>query len=109
MADLQSGIAIKGDKIGGTLNYIADYTAAGFDMSKGNHFIALHATADAGATIKVEVLGGYNGEVTVDPSDGIMVLQLHANTQKIKLRAIKNGMAEVKIFDLKNLTFAPQA
>ena len=106
VGDLQEGIKIIDTRIGGTLNYISDYTAAGFEMDKGHHFIALHATADQGAVITVEVLGGYYGETTVDPSDGIMILQLHSNAEKIKIKATKNGMAEVQIFDLKNLTLA---
>lgn len=74
-------------------------------MDLGHHFIALHATAEDGATLSVEVLGGHNGEVNLD-SDGIMVLQIASINQGIRIKATKSGKSEIKTFSLKNLTLA---
>ena len=38
---MQTDLAITNNVATGTLNFIEDYTSAGFDMSQGNHFIAL--------------------------------------------------------------------
>lgn len=113
VSDLQDNIQIIDDMIGGKLLNVADYTAAGFDMDEGTHFIALHAeTTNNDAVITVEVLGGQRGPVVVfDPDsaasyDGICIGQLTSNGQKLRFVATKNGLSEVKIFDLSHLTFA---
>lgn len=77
-------------------------------MDKGHHFIALHAEADTGATITVQVLGGEMQPVTLT-SDGLAVLQLASVNQKIKYVATKNGMSQTKIFGLTHLTFEAEA
>lgn len=85
--------------------YIDEYGGdSGFDPDDGTHFIALHAVADTGSTITVEVLGGQGGPVTLD-SDGVVILQLASTAEKLKFVASKNGMAQTKIFDLTALIF----
>lgn len=105
VTELQSNIQLIGERIGGSLKYIDDYGAdSGFDPDDGNHFIALHADADTGTTITVEVLGGFAGPVTLD-EDGIVVLQLSSNAEKLKFVATKNGLSQTKIFDIQNVSF----
>lgn len=85
------------------MKYIEDYTDAGFDMSRGNNFIALHITADTGAILTAEVLGSANPIATLD-SDGLCIVQIANVNQKLKIVATKNGMSQTRIFGLTNLT-----
>lgn len=98
VSDLQSDITIANGKISGTSKYVADYTAAGFDADSHN-FLALHATAEDGATITVELIGGTSGAVTLD-SDGICVLAVSEDTTAVKFVATNGAEVETKVYEL---------
>ena len=107
VTDLQSNISIRNSAITGTLfdldtTEFADfYSTAGFDASKGTHFMALHFTAEDGASIGVEVIGGDSEghPVTLD-ADGLIVVQIRNSNEKIKVTATKDTDVETKTFDL---------
>lgn len=104
--DLQSDITVGSTGISGTLNYIADYTSAGYtgEEASGN-YLAIHAEVPDvdGVTITAEIVGGTHGPVTLD-SDGILVARIKSTTQKVKFIASKTGYPNVtKTFRLNGL------
>lgn len=105
-SDLQSNIVISDGMISGTLNYIADYSSAGYtgDEQDG-HFIALKCTSVSGATITVEVLGGVHGASTLD-ADGLIICRIANTNQQIKVVTTKNGQSNTQIYALNGLTLA---
>lgn len=105
VSDLQENVALGTDAISGTLKFVEDYTSAGYDMSLGNHFIALHAESNDGAVITCQVSGG--SEVTLD-EDGIVICQLADNTKTITLKATKDGETVTKTFSVSEMTFAEE-
>ena len=107
-SDLQDNISVGTNAITGTLNYIADYSDAFSGEESYGNYLALKCTAESGTTIKVEVVGGLHGEVTLDP-DGLIVCRIANNTQSIKVTGTKNGVSQVKVFTLTNLTLTPNA
>ena len=105
-SDLQSDLYIGNGGITGTLNYIADYSSAGYTGDeKSGHFIALKCEATAGATITAEVIGGVHGQVTLD-SDGLLVARIANNMQSIQIIATKSGESVVQNYSLTGLNLA---
>lgn len=68
-------------------------------MDDGHNFIAFKATADAGSTITVELIGGKSGPKTLD-EDGIVVMQLVEGGTAVELVATKSGVTDKKRFIL---------
>lgn len=79
--DLQYDVQIAGGKATGDLTFVEDYTSAGFDMSKGNHFVVLKATSNPGVTISFD----FNSKTKTLDADGILVLQLTEETKLLPL------------------------
>ena len=106
-SDLQENVEVGTDAITGTLNYVDDYTdfSSNEDEQKGN-YLALKCTAISGATITVEVVGGYSGAVTLD-SDGLIVDKIASTSQSIRVIATIDGMSETKTFALTDLVLSP--
>lgn len=106
--DLQSDVEVGDDAITGTLNYVTDYTgySGSAELQSGN-YLALHATAEAGATITVELLGGTTGPVTLD-TDGISIGRITSTEQSVQFVATKNGMTQTRTFALSGLTLSPE-
>lgn len=105
-ADLQDGIVIGNDAITGTLKYVTDYTGFSSDVSlQSGHYIALHFTKNvADAIVKVEIVGGTSGAVTLD-SDMTWVGYIANTSQSIKVTANADGYDEVtKTYSLSGLT-----
>lgn len=105
-SDLQSGIVVGDSAITGTLKYVSDYSAAFSGADASGNFLALHCETDVeGATITVEVVGGYSGPSTLD-SDGLIVDRIaDKSTQTIKVVASKEGYnSAVRTFSLTGLT-----
>lgn len=109
IADLQSGITVGNGEIKGTLNNVTGYTGFSGDVSEqSGHYLALHCAVPnvSGAEIKAQLIGGYHGEVTLDP-DGIIIFRIASNTQKVKITATKTGYAPyIQTYSLANLTLA---
>lgn len=102
IGDLQDDVEVTEEKITGTLAKIADYTAAGFDMSKGDHFLVLHSTSEEeGVTIKVKATPSASGtgEVTLD-SDGISITQITDDVETITITATKGSLVSTKVLAL---------
>ena len=109
--DLQSSVSVRNSAITGTLLDIPTtsefYTNAGFDASKGTHFLGLLITAVEGASIGVEVIGGQSEgpPVTLD-ADGIIILQIANKSEKIKVTVTKDADTETKTYVLTGLTLS---
>lgn len=101
-SDLQQNIVVGENAITGTLKYISDYSAAFSGAEAYGNYIAIKCTANEGAVIKAEVVGGLHGEVTLDP-DGLLVARIASNTQSIRVSATIDGVTETKTFALNNL------
>ena len=104
VSDLQDDIVVGTNAITGTLLYVADYSSAGYtgDEASGNYLV-IHCESEDADSVTVEVVGGVHGERTLD-SDGICICRIADNTQKIKVRAYKDGsIANVHVYDLSGL------
>lgn len=103
-ADLQTGVAVSGNAITGTLKYISDYPGFSSKVSEqyGN-YLALHCEVPgvSDATIKVTV----TKTSTLD-SDGDIVLRIaDKDSQTVTVVASKAGLESVtKVFSLSGLT-----
>lgn len=86
-SDLQENIVLGEGKIEGKLFYVDDYDgfSSDADEQKGNYLV-LKATANNGATITGQVIGGTHGAVTLD-EDGIIVFRIASNEQSVQFVA----------------------
>lgn len=110
MTDLQSGIVVGATGISGTLKYVTGYTGFSGDESlQSGNYIALHfdtgeETVDS---IKVQLLNGDYGPVTLD-EDRITIFRIRdKNAQAVQVIAYKDGRAVSRIYDLSGLTLEP--
>lgn len=108
VGDLQSNVAIGKDYITGTSKYVTGYTGfSGKSSEQKGNYLALHASADTGATISVELVGGTSGEKTLD-ADGIVILRLEPNkTYSLKVNGTKNGKTQTRVFKLGGVVLEP--
>ena len=104
VSDLQSNIEVGSNAITGTLKYISDYSAAGYvgDEAKGNYLV-IHSTSTGADSVTVEVVGGAHGERTLD-NDGICICRIADTSQKIRVKAYKDGqVGAVQTYSLADL------
>ena len=95
-------IEINDTKVTGTLKYVEDFPKFS-ENAKGNFLAIKCDEATKGDTINWELSEAkIKGSGTLD-EDGILVLQIASNTQKVTL---KNGEAS-KVLDLTGLTLSP--
>ena len=93
---------LQGDKVTGTSKYVESFPKFSKD-AKGNFLAIKCDEATKGDTINWELSEAKTkGTGTLD-EDGILIVQLHSNTQTITL---KNGETS-KILDLTGLTLSP--
>ena len=103
--DLQTAIYI-GDNnaFTGTLKYVTDYTGfSGDPAEQEGNFIAIHAEVPGvdGVTLTAEL----TRENLIDPEDGLIVLRVINKSIPLKIKASKEGYADVtKTYDLSGLT-----
>lgn len=105
--DLMTNVSIEDGVATGTLKYVADYTSAGYDMSKGNHFVVFKATVGDGVVVETDIEGR---KVTLD-EDGIVILQMDEakKSKSFKFTAAKpNGDKNTVSIQLSGLTLAEQ-
>ena len=108
VTDLQEDISVSDNAITGTLKYVTGYTGFSGDSSEqSGHYLAVKATAEEGATIKAEIIGGDHGEVTLD-EDGILIARIGNTSQKLKFTAETDEGSQTIIYDLSGLTLAPE-
>lgn len=101
-SDLQTGIAINGNNVSGTLKFIADYSSAfGPGEDEGN-YICLHFKANKPNTT---ITATITNPSTLD-GDGIFVGRIaDKDSQTITVVASKQGYTPVtKVLDLTGLT-----
>lgn len=104
VGDLQSNVTVSGNAITGELLYVTGYTGfSGDPAEQSGNYIAVKATAEAGAVITAEVIGGDHGEVTLD-SDGILVARIKNTSQKLRFTATSDNGTQTIIYDLSGLT-----
>ena len=95
-------IEISDTKVTGTLKYVEDFPKFS-ENAKGNFLAIKCDEATKGDTINWELSEAQvKGSGTLD-EDGILVLQITSNTQKVTL---KNGETS-KVLDLTGLTLSP--
>ncbi len=103
IGDLQSGVAISGNSITGTLNYVSDYVGFSSKVAEqsGNYLVLHFATDVEGAKITVTVT-----KPSVLDADGIIVLRIaDKDSQTVTVVAEKEGYeTTTKTFTLTGLT-----
>ena len=109
MTDLQEDITVSNGAITGTLKYVTGYTGfSGDEAEQSGHYLAVKATAEEGAEIRAEVVGGDHGEVTLD-EDGILIARIKNVSQKLRFTAVTSAGTQTIVYDLSGLTLAPEA
>ena len=108
--DLQSGAFVSNNTLTAQLNYIADYTSAGYDMSLGNHFFVVKAipSISAGSTISFK----FNGTTKNLDADGILIIQMTEEKKSLDVEFTEtNALGEevsTYTLHLTGLTLKPQ-
>ena len=105
MTDLQSDIVISDDnKISGTLKKVTGWTAfSGDPAEQSGNYIAVKATAEEGATITAQIIGGDHGPVTLD-EDGILIARIKNVMQVLEFKATTEDGTQTIRYDLSGLT-----
>ena len=102
VSDIQD-VKIEDTKVTGTSKYLESFPEFS-DNAKGNFLAVKCEEATKGETINWELSEAtVKGSGTLD-EDGILVVQLHTNTQKLTLKNEETS----KILDLTGLTLSPQ-
>lgn len=104
VGDLQTGVALRGDTISGSLYYVDDFT--GFSVSeelqKGNYLV-LNVIKPTGAdTVKVKVTGGKD-TAEKDVDDQPLVIRVLNPNQKVIIKATKDEDEVTKTYSLTGL------
>lgn len=106
---LQSDIEVNQSGITGISKYVTGYTGFSGDVSEqSGNYIALKATADDGATITVQVIGGGKPAVTLD-DDGEVVLRIRSKNYSARFVATKDDKIMTVEYPFNTLTLNPQA
>ena len=103
---MQSGIAVSGNAISGTLKYVDGGWDAGtwsVEESTGN-YLAIKVASEEDAVITVELVNGVHGPVTLDADRNVVLRVTNSATQKVKVVSTVGGESATKIFDLSGLT-----
>jgi len=111
VGDLQEDVSISGDVIKGTLSYVDDYTGfSGDPEEQKGHFLVLHVSTGevSNDRITVQLIGGDHPAVTVDQSDGIVILRIKNTQELVQFIATKGTQATAKVFSLAGLTLEPE-
>ena len=95
--------------ITGTLKYVTGYTGfSGDPNEQEGNYLVLHCESDDADSITVELVGGVSGrgEVTLD-ADGLIIVRVSNNKQKIVVRAYKDGNVQnTHIYSLTKLVLS---
>ncbi len=105
VTDLQTGVAVNGTAVTGTLKYVDDYTGfSGTVSEQSGNYLVLQATVEEGTTVTAQVIGGDHGPSTLD-SDGIIILRIRNTTQTVQFVASSDGAdTNTQTFTLSGLT-----
>lgn len=104
---MQSEIEIENGAITGTLAYIADYSAAGFEGA--GHYIALKVSSSEsveGVTYKCTIIDADGAERTTTlDNDQNIVIRISSTQQKLRFTAEKDGYGtDIETLSLADLT-----
>lgn len=102
--DLQSDIEIDGTSISGILNYIDDYSAAGYTGEEvSGNFIVLHFSVPDVEDVEIQTTT--NGRTVTLDDDGLLVARVaDKDSQTITVVASKDGYPDVeKVYDFSGL------
>lgn len=107
-SEIQSGVHIHDTSIFGTLNKLEDYKT--FDQDTAQHHLVLKFSAKNADKLETKMTGGslvMKDYVTVD--DGFCVYSVtEPETQKVYVKATKNGNSVEEIYDLSGLVLADE-
>lgn len=102
--DLQSDVEVDGTSVSGILNYIDDYTSAGYtgDEAEGN-FLVLHFSVPDVEDAEIQITT--NGRTKTLDEDGILIARVaDKDSQTITVVASKDGYEDVtKVYELSSL------
>lgn len=102
--DFQSDIEINGTSVSGTLNYIDDYSAAGYtgEEAYGN-YIVLHFEVPDEEDVTIQTT--INGRTQTLDEDGILIAHIaDKDSQTLTVVASKEGYESVtKVYDFEGL------
>ncbi|MBO7452143.1 MAG: hypothetical protein J6U54_17580 [Clostridiales bacterium] len=104
VSDLQSDIEIDGTRVSGILNYIDDYSAAGYEGEEASgNYIVLHFSVPDVADAEIQVTT--NGRTNILDDDGLLVARVaDKDSQTITVVASAEGYDDVtKVYDLSGL------
>ena len=103
---VQSGVIVNDNFIQGHLNYITGWTAysPGDTERQNGNYLVLKFTATEGATTTVELVGGFDGPVTLDSDMNAVFRITDKKNQKIKVVTTLNGDTITKVYSLTALT-----
>ena len=95
--------------ITGTLKHVTGYTGfSGDPNEQEGNYLVLHCESDDANSITVELVGGVSGrgEVTLD-ADGLIIVRVSNNKQKIVVRAYEDGNVQnTHIYSLTKLVLS---
>jgi spore germination protein GerM len=104
VTDFQSDIEIEDTSVSGILNYIDDYSSAGYtgEEASGNYLVLHFEVPDVD---DVEIQTTINGRTKTLDEDGILIAHIaDKDSQTITVVASKEGYASVtKVYDLSGL------
>jgi spore germination protein GerM len=104
VTDFQSDIEIEDTSVSGILNYIDDYSSAGYtgEEASGNYLVLHFEVPDVD---DVEIQTTINGRTKTLDEDGILIARIaDKDSQTITVVASKEGYASVtKVYDLSGL------
>ena len=104
VTDLQSDVEIDGTSVSGILNYIDDYSSAGYtgEEASGNYFVLHFSVPDVE---DVEIQTTTNGRTVTLDDDGILIARVaDKDSQTITVVASKDGFTNVtKTYELSGL------
>ena len=104
VTDFQSDIEIEDTSVSGILNYIDDYSSAGYtgEEASGNYLVLHFEVPDVD---DVEIQTTTNGRTKTLDEDGILIAHIaDKDSQTITVVASKEGYASVtKVYDLSGL------
>lgn len=102
---MQTDVVVGNDAITGTLKYVTGYTGFSGDpeLQNGN-FIALKVTAETGTTVQMKLDGGVGDWVTLDSDMNIVIRVTDKDTQRVLVKATKDGVTVTDSFSLSGMT-----
>ena len=103
---VQDHVVVHDNFIQGHLNYITGWSAysPGDTERQNGNYLVLKFGATDGATTTVELVGGFDGPVTLDSDMNAVIRITNHKTQKIKVVTTLAGDSITKVYSLASLT-----